>query len=70
VARRGRRDIALPARADALLRRTLAACGGQTRPCAARRALQARLRCSVLVCPPRRRHRAPRDGLAQANNAV
>ena len=35
---------------------------GRLVPCAARRALRARLRCSVLVCPPRRRHRAPRDG--------
>src|SRR5512139_146355 len=56
--------MATPNRIE-LLRRTLPACAGQTPPCAARRALQARLRCSVVVCPARRRHRAPRD--AQRN---
>ncbi len=48
--------------ARALLRRTLPACAVQTPPSAARRAILARLRCSLVVCPARLRHRVPRDG--------
>jgi hypothetical protein len=54
-----------------LLRRALAACAGQTPPCAAHCTLQVQLRCSVVVCPARRRRStrlatASGDGCAPA----
>ncbi len=62
--------MATPPRIE-LLRHTLPACAGQTPPfaahntfngCATLRTLEkVLLRCSVVVCPARRRHRAPRD---------